>query len=177
MRAAGFFLFLCISAGLHLLAALNLPEGALGGGPAPGAEAGAELAGADAEIAALVEAWDSPPETGQASELSEARADAAADTTAAEEALAAVEAGAATEALAETDDPGPTPDRPIMAKLPTPNTQAPGALAPRMPAPSLSGPVADTGVDSPASPSPGGGVGAMAALSPSATPEIGRAHV
>ena len=33
MRAAGFLLFLCVSAGLHLLAALNLPEGALGGGP------------------------------------------------------------------------------------------------------------------------------------------------
>lgn len=165
--------FVGASALIHLAALLALPEGFGAGGGGDAGDGGPEpaVSGADAEIAALVAAWERPPETGEAGALSDpAAAEAAADLPAAEAALEAVEAGEATEALAETDDPGPTPGRPVMAALPTPDTRAPSALVARAPAPAMTAPVADTGPDSPAGPRPGGGIGGMAALSPGGSP-------
>lgn len=172
MREAARFVSFVIVAGLaHLALALALPAGVGGGGAGKGgASTESELTAADAEIAALVEQWERPPETGTAADLGRVRLEEAADLSAAEQALAAVEAGAATEALAETGDPGPTPDRPVMAALPTPPTEAPQSLRSRTSEPALSAPRVDSAPESPGGARRGPDLGAMSALGAGGSP-------
>lgn len=128
-----------------------------------------EMASADAEIAALVEAWDTPPETGEASNLDAPETVAEPSIEPATEAELAVEAGEATEALQENEDPGESPDRPIMASLPKTRTAPPPSLA--GPAPTALAAPAGFAMAALSSPSPGGGLsssgigGGMASLS------------
>lgn len=166
MRAAReFAAFVLVSTAVHTLVLAGLPD-TMSGGEAGSAGATAELSGADADIAALIRAWETPPETGRTRDLSAPEPVGAADTSDAQAALEAVEAGEATAGIADTTDPGPTPARPVMAALPTPDTTAPARLGMSMPAPSLSSPTADTGIDTRVARS-GGNRGSMAALSPS----------
>lgn len=138
-------------------------------------------AGASDEIAALVEAWNTPPDVGEADDLAEVDVEETPpDTEAAEVADAAVEADATADDLGEHTGPGKEAVRPIMAKLPTPKTSAPKQIALRSPEPQSFN-LASLSTPEPSSPSfgaglasPGGTVGGgLGSPAPAGSPSLG----
>lgn len=88
------------------------------------------LKAADPELAALVELWNTPPETGDASALTGPGEEAPPpDTTDAAQAEAGVDAASEVAALGETSGPGKAPVRPIFAAPPKAKTAPPPRLA------------------------------------------------
>ncbi len=121
--------FLAVTALLHA-AGLVLLAPAIWQPPLAGESAGAApVRAASAEIAALVELWNTPPKIGPASALdTPAEATSRPDTAAAEAAETGVEAGDASD-LGESTGPGTKPERPIFAAKITTNTAPPPELA------------------------------------------------
>ncbi len=169
--------FLAVAAGVHALGLVLLapaiwrapePQAAMPAGP---------VRAASPEIAALVEHWNTPPETGEAAALGEVAAETdPPDTAEAARAETGVEAGEASD-LGEVSGPGKAPKRPIFApKIDTP-TAPPPQIALRLPEPSGFSPAAaampgDAGPGSALGglASPGGGLGA--GPGPSAGPSL-----
>ncbi len=129
-RGAGatlaFPLFLLAAAALHAVALAALAP--LVETPPPAEGPLYRVRGADPELAALIAAWNTPPETGAASELDGPGPEAPPpDTTEAARVEAEVEAQEAVEDLGPVSGPGKEARRPIFAPPPKARTAAPAA--------------------------------------------------
>ncbi|MGF1503024.1 MAG: hypothetical protein ACFBSD_14525 [Paracoccaceae bacterium] len=128
MRHPEFLLFLAASGLVHAAVLAGLPAERIFT-PRATPEPTVAAAAADARLSALVEAWDRPPETGSASELTDPETGAPLELGSAPDADAAVEASVSADVLETAAGPGSRPAKPIFAKMPTPNTAAPPSLA------------------------------------------------
>jgi len=130
----GAFILLAFALHLAALAAFAEPGGAGGGGSGgPVGAAGGGIQGGSADLAALVAAWDSAPETGAAPEMRQPPAEADATPDAMRTPADDLSRGTASDA---PDLPPVTGQaaRPEMAALPRlRTTEAPTRLAPRVP--------------------------------------------
>lgn len=170
-----FVLFLGVALGLHIGALVLFEPRFETTSGAPGVRVTA--AGANAEIAALVDAWNTPPEVGEAEELAEVDVEETPpDTEAAEVADTEIQADATADDLGEHAGPGKEAVRPVMAKLPTPKKEAPRQIALRAPEPQSFN-VASLGTPEPSSQSFGGGLsspgGGLGSPSPAGSPSLG----
>lgn len=153
-RPPGIAAFLLLAGLAHGAGLLMLAPSIWSGGSGSGGADATTVAGASAELSALVEHWNTPPELGTAAEIAAPTADTAApDTSTAAAAEAGVDAGDAS-ALGEATGPGKAPKRPIFAAKIKTKTTAPPKLALRAPepmgfsAPSLAPPGGDAGIGS-----------------------------
>jgi len=159
---ADFLAILAVAAAAHA-GALALWQPRFSGGEAEGREITVSARAASGELAELVEAWNTPPETGDAAELGDTRAEAARHGT--EDAAAADAEVAALDAVADlgpVSGPGKEAKRPIFAPPPSTTTAPPPQLALRAPEPQAFSP---PGLSAPDSSGPslgaiGGGPGA-----------------
>ncbi|MEO0620904.1 MAG: hypothetical protein AAF183_01640 [Pseudomonadota bacterium] len=153
MVGRGDFAVFILVAGLVHVAALAVFGPSLARAPEAGAGEGPSLRAADPALAELVELWNTPPETGDASALAGPGEGGDPPDAAAAEAEQGVDAASEVAALGETSGPGKAPKRPIFAAPPKANTTAPPKLA--LKAPDPGGFTAPT-LASPSASSPGG---------------------
>lgn len=168
MARADFALFLMVAAGLHA-GALAVLEPRLCCAAEAAGTAPLRVRAADSDLAALIAAWNTPPEVGAASELLAPGAEAPPpDTAAAAAAESAVAAEAILAALGPASGPGKAAVKPIFAPPPSTSTAPPPTLSLRAPEPE--GPT--LALADPGRSDAGAGAGGFGALP--AVPALGR---
>ncbi|MEM9146002.1 MAG: hypothetical protein AAGC57_07355 [Pseudomonadota bacterium] len=129
LRRPEFTLFVVFALALHVAGVAAFGP-VLARAPDDAAARQPSLRAADPALAELIDLWNTPPETGEASDLSGPSEEAPPpDTTEAAKAEAGVEAAAEVEDLGEFTGPGKDAKRPIFAPKPKTKTTAPQRLA------------------------------------------------